>query len=210
MKYQEVTKRAADGRKISPAFSAPVASAALIAAALLLGGGQAMACGRPMGAVAQPALKLPSFLQQPPAPESGRFYFGTLVGLWHSEFTGAPGTNFTYQAFDVWHADGTEFESADLPPTLGAVCVGVWKRTGLLTFELNHFGWQWNPASISPPTPIGSFNLIERIELSPDSLSYTGNFDLKPYDLNGVFEPEQEVTGTIASTRITVDQHGAD
>lgn len=183
---------------------------ALLGAGLLLGGGPAMACGMSRNAVAQIPLHLPGFLLQLPPAGSGNPRFPTLIGLWHSEFTGAPGTGFSYQSFDVWHADGTEFESADLPPTLGAVCVGVWKQTGPLSFELNHFGWQWDPGSITPPTPVGSFNLIETINLSPNGLSYTGTFDLRPYDTSGNFEPTQEVKGTIASTRVTVDEHGAD
>ncbi len=183
---------------------------ALAGTGLLLGAGQVMACGMSRNAVAQVPLRLPGFLLHIPPAGPGGARFPTLVGLWHTEFTGAAGTGFSYQSFDVWHADGTEFESADLPPTLGAVCVGVWKQTGPLTFELNHFGWQWDPSSLTPPTPLGSFNLIEKINLSPNGVSYTGTFDLRPYDTSGNFEPEQEVKGTMASTRITVDQHGAD
>ena len=203
MNSHVATKRPVNGAAVR------AVATAVVGAGFLLGGGEAMACGMSRSTVGSVPLHLPGFLLQiPPAGPGNRF--PTLVGLWHTEFTGAPGTNFSYQSFDVWHADGTEFESADLPPTLGAVCVGVWKQTGPLSFELNHFGWQWNPASISPPTPLGSFNLIETINLSPNGVSYTGTFDLRPYDINGNFEPEQEVKGTMASTRITVDQHGAD
>lgn len=128
----------------------------------------------------------------------------SIVGLWHTVYTATDGSSFGYQSFEVWHADGTEFESADVPPVVGAVCVGVWKQHGG-TAELNHFGWTWDPSGV---VPTGSFNLLETITVGVDGHSYEGTFDFRPYDLNGNFEPAGEHKGTIAATRITLDSHG--
>ena len=89
---------------------------------------------------------------------------------------------------------------------LGALCVGAWKQRGR-TLQLNYFGWTWDPSGLNPT---GSFNLLETITVSADGNSYTGSFDFKPYDANGVFEPSGEHKGTIAATRITQNTLGAD
>jgi hypothetical protein len=129
----------------------------------------------------------------------------SIVGLWHAVYTATDGTDFGYQSFDVWHGDGTEFESADIPPVVGALCVGVWKQAGA-SVTLNHFGWTWDPTGV----PTGSFNLLETITVSADGNSYQGSFDFRPYDTNGNFEPAGEHKGTIAAARITLTEHGAD
>jgi hypothetical protein len=129
----------------------------------------------------------------------------SVVGLWHAVYTATDGTDFAYQSFDVWHADGTEFESADIPPVVGALCVGVWGEAGG-TVTLNHFGWTWDPAG----APTGSFNLLETISVSADGNSYEGHFDFRPYDTNGNFQAAGEHKGSIAATRITLTEHGAD
>ena len=105
----------------------------------------------------------------------------------------------------MWHADGTEFESADIPPVVGALCVGVWKQTESV-IQLNHFGWTWDPSGL---VPTGSFNLIETVYVGANGNSYHGTFDFRPYDMNGNFEPAGEHKGSITATRITVNAHGA-
>ena len=130
----------------------------------------------------------------------------SIVGLWHAVYTSTDGTDFNYQSFDVWHDDRTEFESADIPPVVGALCVGVWEQHGL-TVQLNHFGWTWDPTGL---VPTGSFNLIETLRVHPDGTVYDGTFDFKPYDVNGAFEPAGEHKGTVTAMRITLSTHGAD
>ncbi len=61
----------------------------------------------------------------------------TIVGLWHVNYTGTSDDNFPpggpypptpfpfLESFKTWHADGTEFENAFLPPTGGNICFGV-------------------------------------------------------------------------------------
>jgi len=59
----------------------------------------------------------------------------SIVGLWHVTYT-AQG-QLSCEAFDMWHSDGTEVESANVPPTEGNFCMGVWKPVGS-SIQLNH------------------------------------------------------------------------
>ena len=144
-------------------------------------------------------VKLPAGMYSGPGSPS-------IVGLWHAVYTATDGTNFGYQSFDVWHADGTEFESADLPPVVGALCVGVYKQNGR-NVELNHFGWTWDPSGL---VPTGSFNLRLILTVSEDGRSYSGTFDFKPYDTNGNFESSGEHKGSLTAARITMGTTGGD
>lgn len=137
----------------------------------------------------------------PQTSESSEWH-DSIVGVWKVAFTSAEVPPFNHESLDVWHRDGTEFESADIPPITGAVCVGAWKRTGPMTVQLSHYGFTWDMTGL---TPTGSFNLIETVVLTPGGNKYTGTFDFRPYDVNGNFEPDGEVKGVMAATRITVN-----
>ncbi len=117
-----------------------------------------------------------------------------IVGLWHVYYTDSNGAPF-YEAYDMWHADGNEWETSFGDPRLGNYCLGVWKKVGAHTVQLNHFGWVYN----SDGTPAGYFTLAETETVSAKADSYTGTFDYKQYDANGIFQGE--ITGTQAATR---------
>ena len=169
--------------------------------ALLLAAGAAHAGCDPREFGQQTTVKVPAFLQDGGGGPS------SIVGLWHAEFTSSPAVPmFDHQSLDTWHADGTEFETADIPPPAGAVCVGVWKQKGA-TVELNHFGWTWDPTGTMPT---GSFELLETITVSPRGNSYTGTFVFQPFDTDGNPITAARVTGNIAATRITLETRGAD
>jgi hypothetical protein len=122
----------------------------------------------------------------------------TIVGLWHVIYTGADKSLFN-DTFDTWHSDGTEFESAYLPPAAGNVCVGVWKPTGFRGVKLHHVGWIFNSPTA---TASNTFTLDEEITVALNGKSYSGKFTFKIWNLDGTPTPV-EVTGTIAATRIT-------
>jgi hypothetical protein len=134
---------------------------------------------------------------QPAASHPQRPGVNPIVGLWHVNYVsgGAP----FLESFDTWHADGTEFETANFNPVEGSVCVGVWKKVGPRTVQLNHIGWNFDAAGNS----IGTFTLNETNTVSWDGNTYTGTFDYKVYDTDGT--PVYEATGTQTATRITVD-----
>lgn len=117
-----------------------------------------------------------------------------IVGLWHVYYTLSTGAPY-YEAYDMWHADGNEWETSFGDPRQGNYCLGVWKKVGPRTVQLSHFAWVYN----SDGTPAGFFTLAETDTVSRKGDSYTGTFDYKQYDANGNFQ--WEVTGTQAATR---------
>ena len=168
----------------------PIVLAILVV--LFATGNASAACGDPMGARLGP-LKLPPMLT-----ESGRLAPGpaSIVGLWHVTYTS--GGQFFYEAFDQWHNDGTEFESANFVPAEGNVCVGVWRLMPNGTISLHHIGWNFDINGNS----IGTFVLTENNWIAPNGNNYVGTFDYKVYDVNGVLI--QELTGSQNATRISI------
>jgi hypothetical protein len=141
----------------------------------------------------------------------------TIVGLWHVNYTATSDDNFPpggpfpptpfpfVESLKSWHADGTEFENAFLPPTGGNICFGVWKDLGKGTVKLHHIGLMFN----SDGSLSAIFTQDETDTVSSDGKTYKGMFDFKlwppSYDAVGVGKPIAEVKGTVAATRITVD-----
>ena len=120
----------------------------------------------------------------------------SIVGLWHVTYT--TGGQLFYEAFDTWHSDGTEVESANFDPTEGNICMGVWKLVGS-TVHLYHVGWLFDVAGNSA----GWFSLTERDSVAGNGNSYRGTFDYKAYDPNGNLL--QEITGDLTATRLVVN-----
>ncbi len=156
----------------------------------------------------------------------------TIVGLWHLIYTAKfappppafPPTPFQFlESFKTWHADGTEFENAFLPPAGGNICFGVWKDLGDGRVKLHHIGLMFNTDG-NPPAYVGAppeyvtnvFTVDETDKVAPNSKTYAGYFDFKLYLPSACAEsaagtytctgtPLSEVTGTTFGTRITVD-----
>jgi hypothetical protein len=137
-----------------------------------------------------------------------------IVGLWHLIYTaqtesGAPifpPVPFQFaETFKTWHADGTEFENAFLPPTGGNVCVGVWKDLGHGRVKLHHIGLMFD----STGAVSNIFTIDENDAVASSGNTYSGTFDFKlwppSYAAVGVGAPIAEATGTTSATRITVD-----
>jgi hypothetical protein len=121
----------------------------------------------------------------------------SIVGLWGVIYTAANGSVFN-QAFDTWHADGTEFENAYLPVLAGNICEGVWTSTGALTVSLHHIGWTYDPVNGGPAD--GTFTVVQAVTLDKDGKSYTGTFTFKEFDMKG--KMLVEIPGTMAAVRI--------
>jgi hypothetical protein len=137
-----------------------------------------------------------------------------IVGLWHLIYTANsaspsnafPPTPFQFlESFKTWHADGTEFENAFLPPTGGNICFGVWKESGHGSVKLHHIGLMFD--SMGRVSNI--FTVDEKDTVASNGKTYSGTFDFKlwppSFDAVGVGSPLAEVTGTTLGTRITVD-----
>ena len=124
-----------------------------------------------------------------------------IVGMWLAEFR-LPGGQLWDQGFELFHADGTEIAVDNaVPPSLGNVCVGVWKGVGHRTIKLRHMTWNWN----SDGTVAGTFLLLVTATLSKDGNVYEGTFVSDSYDTAGVVIPALHAEATVRGTRIEVD-----
>ncbi len=180
-------------------------------------GASAAGCAVPyaVGAPVLSPLTNPQLAHEPNQPVS-------IVGLWHVNYTGNYDDNFPLspappatppfpflESYKTWHADGTEFENAFLPPSGGNVCFGVWKDLGHGMVKLHHIGLMFNPDATSPMDAVANVFTVDEVDtVAPNGKTYTGTFDFKVFDATDVFgtgTPIAEVKGTIAATRITVD-----
>jgi hypothetical protein len=138
----------------------------------------------------------------------------SIVGLWHLNYTaesaspsGAfPKTPFPFlESFKTWHADGTEFENAFLPPTGGNICFGVWKDLGDGSVKLHHIGLMFD----SMGNVSNIFTVDEKDTVASNGKTYSGTFEFKlwppSFDAVGIGSPLAEVTGKTLGTRITVE-----
>lgn len=167
----------------------------------------AAACGDPSGLKPGAVSKLPFLVQPGGGAEQARQGLeseaevpdnrNSIVGLWYVTYSS--GGQPLYESFDQWHRDGTELENPNLAPATGPLCVGVWKKIGTRTFRLHHVGWNFDANGNS----LGSFTLDETNNVGRYGKTYKGTFDLRFYDIHGNLV--QEVTGTQAATRITVN-----
>jgi hypothetical protein len=135
----------------------------------------------------------------------------SIVGMWHLIYTATsasgpfPPTPFEFlESYKTWHADGTEFENAFLPPVGGNICFGVWKKLKSGSFKLHHIGLTFDATT----GKISNIFTVDEIDtVADDGKTYTGTFDFKlfpPADVYGTGTPLAEVTGTTAGTRISV------
>jgi hypothetical protein len=171
------------------------AALTLIAIGLLFAAaGANAACGDPRGSKTGVVANLPFLAPAINNAESGG---RSIVGLWHVTYTS--GGQLFYEAFDMWHSDGTEFENANLTPIEGNVCEGAWRATKTGMVLLSHVGWSFDASG----NPNGSFTLTQANIVAHGGNSYQGTFDYKLYDLNGTLQ--FEATGTQKATRISAN-----
>lgn len=125
----------------------------------------------------------------------------SILGLWHATYVNSDGSP-AFQSFKFWHPDGTEWESSNVSPLDGNVCVGVWKETQAGTIRLHHLGWSYTSG-----IPTGSLTIDEINTVAPDGRTYSGTHTITFYDLNG--NVIQQKKGTQTAKRITADSTGA-
>ena len=186
MRCSKLTKSWLRGRLLRGTFLAATAAAMFFSASAAKA-----SCGDPGKAKSGVATPMPFLTRANSGSDATN---SSIVGLWHVTYTMSNGDVF-YEAFDVWHSDGTELEVANLPPAAGNVCMGVWKKEGQ-EIELDHIGWAFDMNGNS----IGTFTLTEKNVVNGNT--YTGTFDYKAYDTGGNPIPDQEVKGTLNATRI--------
>jgi hypothetical protein len=177
-------------------------------------GVKAAGCAVPSNAGAVPSIPFVSPHGDDHQESEGSIGPAAIVGLWHVNYTaetesGAPifpPVPFPFlESFKTWHADGTEFENAFMPPTGGNICFGVWKDIGDGSVKLHHIGLMFD----STGQLSNIFTVDEKNTIARNGQTYSGSFDFKLWPPSfaavGVGTPIAEVTGKTAGTRITVD-----
>lgn len=117
-----------------------------------------------------------------------------IVGTWIVSYTsgGSPGGD----AFIQWHDDGTEWENIDFPVLGGNICMGSWRPLNNRRVYRSHIGWLYTDGNVS-----GYFTETETDTVAHNGNSYTGNNDMKIYDLDGNLQVE--IPGTSQAVRLT-------
>ena len=122
-----------------------------------------------------------------------------LVGMWRADFL--VGDALYDQTLQQFHSDGTEnILSNGLPPALGNVCLGIWKRVGPRTFKLRHLAWNWD----ADGTFAGLFEMIVTFTVNRSG-EYRGTFVADSYDLSNERIPELHVEGEVTALRLAVE-----
>ncbi|MBV8800389.1 MAG: hypothetical protein JO208_11360 [Alphaproteobacteria bacterium] len=140
---------------------------------------------------AQP-MKLPALPHDTRSPSGSD---DSIVGLWHVEHR-LPDGSLYFESFEHYHADGTEFEFANINPILGDVCMGVFTQKDSRTVSLYHIGWIFDDAG----NPAGTFTLEGPRKISANGKHLKGTFDAKIYDVDGNLVEED--TGNTTGDRI--------
>jgi hypothetical protein len=123
----------------------------------------------------------------------------SIVGLWHVTFLLGDGPTLYDEAYELWHADGTELAIDNaVPPSLGNVCIGVWRQEGR-AIKLTHVTWNWNLDG----TRAGRFVLTETVSVGAKGDTFSGTYVTDSYDLDEQVIPELHAEGTVSGTRIT-------
>lgn len=211
------------GNIVQPSWSGRVgALIGLAAIGLLSSATQASAgCVVPGKAGSAPTAFVSAPATLPPIIQQGSDNGGqpaTIVGLWHVVYTATystsgplpvpvippgPPESFVFaETMKTWHADGTEWEEKIQPPPTG-FCFGVWKHTAEGSVKLHHFGAVTAPDG----TVVAIFYMDEVNRVAPNGSSYVGVWDFRlyaPTDVFGTGTVLQEISGTTAATRITV------
>jgi hypothetical protein len=135
-----------------------------------------------------------------------------IVGLWAFKYIskgnlktlGIPDGAIVDGGNTLWFADGNENTISGVrAPDTGDVCLGIWKRTGEWTYELNHVGLAWDPVTNVPGGP--AF-IKQHVTLAEDKNSYTGTFTINQLGPDGKTPALPAlIKGTIVATRVTID-----
>ena len=124
-----------------------------------------------------------------------------ITGMWLAQFYLGTSPTLWNQGFQLFHSDGTEVSVDNaVPPSLGNVCVGVWKTSGS-RIKLRHLTWNWN----ADGTLAGIFQLEVTLRLDRHGNAYSGTFVSDSFDLANNVIPELHAEGVVKGTRIRVD-----
>jgi hypothetical protein len=134
------------------------------------------------------------------------------IGMWNIQFIsqGNGGHNppipdgaLVDFGYNLFHSDGTEMlNSGAHAPATQNFCMGVWVRTGMFTYQVNHFALSYDATTGALANKV---NIREQITLDPSGNMISGTFTIAIFNAAGTQQVDQ-IVGTIAATRVTVDQ----
>lgn len=134
------------------------------------------------------------------------------IGMWNIQFISQGNTGHSPSipdgalidfGYSQWHSDGTEImNSGAHAPSTQNFCLGVWVRTGMFTYEVNHFALSYDATSGSLANKV---NIREQITMDPSGNQFSGTFTIDIYNADGTQQVDH-LAGNIAATRVTVDQ----
>jgi hypothetical protein len=132
-----------------------------------------------------------------------------ITGLWYFQYLskgnsalGIKDGAILDQGNTIWFADGNEMTSSAMrAPDTGSICLGIWVRTGELTYELNHIGNSWDPVH---NVAVGPAFIKQYVTLEKNLDKYTGVVTIIQYQADGK-TVEVELKGIIVATRQTVN-----
>jgi hypothetical protein len=134
------------------------------------------------------------------------------VGMWNIQFISLgngsrnppiPDGALIDFGYTQWHSDGTEImNSGGHAPSTQNFCLGVWVRSGMFTYEVNHFALSYNASTGALAAKV---NIREEITLDPSGNQFSGTFTINIYDATSGQQVDH-IVGTVAATRVTVDQ----
>jgi hypothetical protein len=135
-----------------------------------------------------------------------------IVGLWAFKYLskgnmktlGIPDGAVLDGGNTLWYADGNENTVSGVrAPATGDVCLGIWKRTGEWTYELNHIGLSWNTEKGIPGGP--AF-IKQYVTLGEHKDTYTGTVTIRQLDPDGkTLSTPAPIKGTIIATRVKIN-----
>jgi hypothetical protein len=138
--------------------------------------------------------------------EAGSPHGPTMVGTWKEKWISEgsdllpDGAEFD-ASYSQWHSDGTEINVSGLrAPLTGDVCLGVWRKTGPRTYQMNHFGVSYDSTGINL---VGPARIQQWLTIDPKGDSTTGKFTVDQYDEAG--NVLAHFQGTVTGTRVTMD-----
>jgi hypothetical protein len=149
------------------------------------------------------------------------FLMAPIVGLWSFKYISSGNTrnpapiNFPDGMIldhgnTTFYADGNEVTYSGMrDPTTGATCLGIWKRTGEFTYELNHIGLSWNPPGNPMGAPVGEGGpafIKQVITISPSGNNYGGYFQIRQLLPDGkTLATPAPIVGKIVATRVNIN-----
>ena len=121
-----------------------------------------------------------------------------IVGLWKISFVDKD-KDYTDTGYAAWHSDFTEFQNSEKAPSTGAVCQGVWEKSGRRTYRLNHYALGYTDGV----TLSNIVRIREEVVVNESGNKFSGVFITDVYDTN--HNLLVEFKGPITGKRVTMD-----